>query len=1464
MLVTAALAQSHTIYLLPQFLYKQADNNVLPYETTLAAAWADVQASGYCGGGYCYSYSNLEPVLPPAVNGYLFDGIPFYQSFDITQCDVDNNCLLRGQGDIQTSTPCPNGGGAGNYNSNNGVELVACAVTIWDVQPSIKYCRTCLGNPILPATGQKLQVETDYAAGTGLNFTRTYRSNNGQFNSVLTEALQLPLAAGTSQPGCYYGAWLAGAQSGFFCFPYISTYPYTNNGVAQYTWQTDDGRSIQFTAAPAFTPQYADVDERLSQVTVNGASDWQIKREDDSIELYNATGSLIQKTLRGGAIYNYTYSTSSTPANIAPTPGLLLTQTDAFGHTLSWKYNAAGQMTQMTDPAGGTYTYVYNGNSNLPASITYPDGSTKTYWYNESANTAGTNLPTALTGITDENGVRFATFQYNSSGLAVNTQHAGGVESYTFTYSTYLYATSVGSNYSATVIDPLGTSRSYTFGFDSPSHNMDTGQTQPAASGTGTVTQSESYDSNGNPASVTDYNGNITTHVYDLTRNLETSRTEASGTSIARTITTVWDANWRLPDLITEPNRTTAFTYDSMGNVLTKTITDTTVTPNATRVWTYTYDSYGRMLTAKLPRTDLNSTTTYAYYTCTTGTQCGEIHTITDALGHVTTFNTYNAHGQPLTITDPNGVVTTLTYDKRLRLLSRQIGTETTSYAYYPTGLLETVTLPDSSTITYTYDAAHRLTKITDTTGNYISYTLDNMGNHTAESSYDPSNTLHRTHTRVFNTLNELYQDINSAGTSAVTTTLAYDNNGNLLSSDAPLSRNTADQYDALNRLTKITDPNSGITQLTYDANDNLASVIDPRTLSTSYTHNGFGDVTKLVSSDTGTSTSTYDSGGNLKTATDARSAVATYAYDALNRVTQVAYADQTINFTYDAGTNGVGRLTGASDANHTMSWSYDTHGRVTGKGQTVASVTKSVGYAYTNADLTSLVTPSGQTIAYTYTNHRITSITVNGTALLSSATYDPFGPATAWTWGNGTTVSRTFNKDGVQSQIVTAGVTNGYTIDNASRITGISDSGLSSDTWTFGYDLLDRVTSGSSSAKSRGYTYDANSNRLTTTGTTASTETISTSSNRLNSTSGGIVRTYGYDNAGNTTSYTGDSFTFNDRGRMNEAIVGGSATNYIYNALGQLIEKYGNGGTTLLMYDEAGHILGEYSGTGALIEETVWMGDTPVATIRPSGSTIIVYYVHTDHLGTPRKVTRTSDNGLMWRWDPDTFGSVAPNTNPAGLGAFTYNLRFPGQFSLNESGLYYNYFRDYDPTMGRYLESDPIGLNAGVNTYAYGAENPISFIDPSGLDITVCFFSGVPGHVGIGVNSSGTNGLYPVNRSAGLAFCHDTQGKVQPDQAKHDWGSSQCTLIHTSPVQDALARLFIDRAKNSSDQKYNLCSNQCTAFVRNALEFAGVPLPGDAQYTDSNTWGAISQSVPANFYNAVHRAYSPAYGGSW
>jgi RHS repeat-associated protein len=1154
------------------------------------------------------------------------------------------------------------------------------------------------GNPVNVSNGNKFEVVTDYP-GVGANpikFTRTYNSLGAYFVYAYSPDTN--------------GEQFMGAGWSATYFQYLLPVSVTDSGTTYNTVYAyrPDGRVLVFNLyAGVYSPD-GDVADSLAH-TSNG---WQYQTADDTIEAYSASGQLLSIAARGQAPVTVNYNAGSSLGD-AP-----VSVSDAFGHSLTFTYlvdyGQVLRLASVTDPAGKSISYTYDNYGNL-TSVTNADGTTQTYTYG--AGYAGYHL---LTALTDEANIQYSTWTYNTvGGQALTSQHAGGVESYAFTYSTYQ------SGGSVRVVDPLGTSRTYNQSLIWGAYRT----TSSSASCTGCAEDaSTAYDGSGNVTARTDFNGHQTTYVYDVTQNLETSRTEAYGTSSARTITTTWDPSWRQPDTITEPNRTTALTYDSMGNVLTKKITDTTVTPNVARTWTYTYDSYGRMLTAKGPRTDVNSTTTYAYYTCTTGSQCGQLQTVTDPVGNITTYNTYNAHGQPLTITDPNGVLTTLTYDLRERLTSRQVGTETTSFSYYPTGLLKQVTLPDSSYVLYTYDNAHRLTQISDGAGNSIQYTLDAMGNRTAEKTYDPSSVLHRTHTRVYNTLNQLYQDVNAANTSAVTTTYGYDTNGNQTTIAAPLSRNTTNAYDPLNRLSQITDPGTGNTYFAYDAEDDLTSVKDPRSLTTTYGYNGFGDILQQISPDTGTSGNTYDSGGNLSVATDARGSTSNYSYDAANRVTQIVYknsggvSDQTITFGYDAGTNGKGRLTSASDANHSLSWSYDTHGRVTGKGLTVGTFNKSVGYGYTNADLTALVTASGQSVSYGYnSNHQATSVKVNGTTVISAVIYEPFGGVSGWTWGNSSTVSRSFNGDGLISQIVTAAVTLGYSFDNANRISGISDSSNSALTWAYGYDALDRLTSATTWSITDGWTYDANGNRLTQTGTTPITFTVSPTSNQITATSGGLVRGYGYDAAGNTQNNGAYAFAYNNRGRM--ASTGGANTLYLYNALGQMIEKSGTLGTTILMQDEAGHLVGEYTSTGGLIEETVWLGNIPVATLQPNGSGgVNIFYVHSDHLNTPRKVSRPSDNQLEWRWDADPFGTTAANQNPAGLGAFVYNLRFPGQMYMAETGLSQNYFRDYDPAVGRYVESDPIGLSGGVNTYAYTGDDPIMNYDDLGL--AACSYS--------------------------------------------------------------------------------------------------------------------------------------------
>jgi RHS repeat-associated protein len=470
--------------------------------------------------------------------------------------------------------------------------------------------------------------------------------------------------------------------------------------------------------------------------------------------------------------------------------------------------------------------------------------------------------------------------------------------------------------------------------------------------------------------------------------------------------------------------------------------------------------------------------------------------------------------------------------------------------------------------------------------------------------------------------------------------------------------------------------------------------------------------------------TNTYDSGGNLATSTDARNAITTYLYDALNRVTSAAFkigstTDQTIAFTYDAGTYGKGRRTGASDANHWMSWVFDALGRVTSKTQTVGIVAKSVGYGYTNGNLTSMTTPSGQAVVYGYnTNGEVVSITVNGTTLLSGVTYEPFGPIKGWTWGNGTAMSRTFDTDGKVTAIASAG-NKTYDYDDGFRITGITDTITPADSYTYGYDNLDRLSSAVKTGTTRGWTYDANGNRSSETGASPSTYTISSTNNRVSSISGAVARTYTYDAAGNALTYSNITATYNNRGRMKTFKKGQTAT-FTYNALGELVKRTGGTpGTVHYVYDEAGHLLGEYNSTGALVQETIWLGDAPVATLRP-GTPVGIFYVHTDHLNTPRRVTRPSDNGARWTWESDPFGTALPNENPQSLGTFKYNLRLPGQMYDAHTGLNYNYFRDYDAVTGRYVQSDPIGLAGGLNTYLYASGNPLRWIDPLGLDTLI------------------------------------------------------------------------------------------------------------------------------------------------
>ncbi len=1175
-------------------------------------------------------------------------------------------------------------------------------------------------NPINISAANKFRAESDYRAGgdSPLAFVRYYNSfpgNSGFVGHYHDPNFELHAGQGTNgyayssaEPSELTGRYevlALGAVGVAWRHSYQRVIVRETSALITTAYAfRQDGRVLTFTKMSGQWYSHADIPDRLQEIVDGGGiqTGWKLALSEDSTETFDLTGRLLSIRSRSGLEETLSYDGC----------GRLGTVTDSFGHSLSLTYSTScapfnpQRLATLTVPGGGTFQYAYDSAGRL-TSVTDPAGETRQYHYENSS------YPLALTGITDESAQRYATFGYDAGGRPNLSELAGGADRVSVAY----WGTSIVTP-QATVTMPLGATATYNF---VTKQGVSKVSTQSAyCEGCPLNAKSMTYDANGNITIRKDFNNRETRYSYDLARNLETSRTEAYGTPKARTITTQWHATFRLPTQTDEPSRRTTFTHDASGNVLTRTVTDLSVTPNVSRTWTFTYNGFGQELTADGPRTDVSDVTTYAYYSCSTGFQCGQLQSVTNAASHVTTYNTYNAHGQPLTITDPNGLITTLTYDARQRVTSRAAGGETTSFEYWPTGLLKKVTLPDLSFIQYTYDAAHRLTQVSDSEGDRIVYTLDAAGNRIKEETFDPSNFLVRLHHRAFNTLNQLWKEIGAANTAAVTTTFGYDPNGNQTSASAPLGRNTASLYDELNRLKQITDAASGITLFGYDANDNLTSVTDPRGKVTSYVYNGFGDLKQQTSPDTGVTDNVYDSGGNLSTSTDARSKTGTYSYDALNRVTQLSYPDQTMTYTYDTGTNNKGRLMQVSDASGSTTWTYSTLGRVASRTQSMG-VSKNVGYGYNSAgQLTTLTTPSGQTITYGYTNNRITSITVNSTTLLNGVLYDPFGPARQWTWGNSTLAVRSFDQDGNVDQLDSAGLRT-YAQDDAFRITGITDAVNPNLSWTLAYDLLDRLTSASKTGQSQTWTYDANSNRLTQGGTSSSTFTISGTNNQLSSVSGALSRTYGYDAAGNTTSYGGFTFSYNDAGRMT-GVSGPATASYAHNALGQRVKKVAGGVTTYFVFDEAGHLLGEYDGAGALIQETIWLEDIPVATLRPNGGSVSIFYVHADHLNTPRRITRPSDSVIVWRWDSDPFGTDAANQDPDGdSNQFAYNLRFPGQYFDAETGLSYNYRRDYDPQVGRYVQSDPIGLRGGINTYSYVAGNPLSYFDPDGLRARVC-----------------------------------------------------------------------------------------------------------------------------------------------
>ena len=408
------------------------------------------------------------------------------------------------------------------------------------------------------------------------------------------------------------------------------------------------------------------------------------------------------------------------------------------------------------------------------------------------------------------------------------------------------------------------------------------------------------------------------------------------------------------------------------------------------------------------------------------------------------------------------------------------------------------------------------------------------------------------------------------------------------------------------------------------------------------------------------------------------------------------------------------------------------------------SQISKTVTYTYDAAGkVTGIKYPSGRQLSVTYTGGQPSAMALarNATAapvdLISDIRWEPFGGVKSWQWqlASGTQLhERVHDTSGRPVRYRLGANLRDLTYDAADRIVAYTHYAAAGGApqpaldQGFAYDELGRLRTVTTASANWSIHHDANGNRtsLTLNGTSPSVYTVLSTSNRLDSVTTPL-RSFGYDAAGNTVSDSAShTASFNLAGRLASLTKGGVSTTYSVDGLGRRVRKFDTSGaasTTVFVYDAGGQLLGEYGSTGTPLREYVWLGGTPVAvfTPDPTGATKppLVYFIHTDHLDTPRLVLDKSNN-LRWSWVAEPFGTTAANPNPQGLGVFVFNLRFPGQYFDQESGLHYNYFRDYDATLGRYVQSDPIGLAAGINTYAYVSGNPVTGVDPLGLAETI------------------------------------------------------------------------------------------------------------------------------------------------
>ncbi len=1030
-------------------------------------------------------------------------------------------------------------------------------------------------------------------------------------------------------------------------------------------------------------------------------------------------GHLTQVTDLLGNEFSYTYDTD----------GRMTSKTDQIGRALEIEYNTFGWVSAVIDADGNRteYSYAQNDAANERYNmITYANGRVQETWYDEKGRVTRIDL----NGITIEENIYENRKQYK-------TDERGYTTIYEFDeWGQLIKKTYPDDSYEVSEYDP------------------DTQLLVRRIQRNGTQITYE-YDENGNMTQRILAPGTDNEIVYQYTY-------DDNGNQLTQTI--AGDDN-TLESEIT-------MVYDDYGNMVSKTDPEGNTT-------TYTYNNLGMKLTQEDPR---GNTWTFTY------DDAGNMETQTDPLGNVTRYE-YNAAGNRVSVTDAMGGVYEYTYDANNRKLSQTdpMG-NTTVYERDFEGKVLQETDAEGSFLVYEYDGLGRLISQGNSAGKQITYEYDensaagctacsNGGLDKPSVIRYPTMDVRHVYDSLGRKIQELYELDGGATTHERST--SYDIMGNITDQTDMNGVTHTVEFDDINRKVKEIRPDGTGISYTYDKRKNMLSLTDANGHTTAFEYDRNNRLIKETRPEGQETVYDYDENGNLTRRMDAQGRITQYDYNKVNKLEEIRYyasataasqdpdtPDKTIAFAY----NETGKLTEYNDGEFSAQYEYDLSQRKISETITCNDFTKTWAYEYYKNGLKkSFTAPDGTLYEYTYTeDNKIGTISIPGVGtvsynayawnepdsiLLPGGTlrefeYDDFyrpGSITTKDPGDNTLMDQAFvydNEDNVTSVTTLTGTVT-YDYDQQYRLTGVDDS----------------------SGGAVSYTFDHMGNRLSQTGATA--DWTYNENDQLLSTGDAE---FTYDLNGNMISKTTGSQTFNytydheDRLIRIDLDSGGTQTPiaaYGYDPFGRRTWKEVNGTKTYFIYAEEG-LVAEFDEAGELIRA---YGYSPV-TVNSNNPVFIksgtsTYFYHTDRLKKPVKITDVS-GGVVWSATYDAYGQAQVDAGST----LVNNLRLPGQYLDEESGLHYNRHRYYDPAAGRYIQADPLGLgnrpNAGkyqtsqsciqgyndidINYYVYADANPINKIDPFGtlsIGLGVEVSTGcIPILGAVGIEASGKAGL--------------------------------------------------------------------------------------------------------------------------